>query len=297
MNNNSSEILLPGLFENIPRDFLATLGLHDWLCDLFANHQPKISWSASSGNPSIHVSIPLPPNWAETIFDGIKSWQSLESNPFGLGKIEGIPAKKLRELLGDCKSSQRLVRFYSGISSQLIHEGTGRRSELIIESASRSVLKGVDDIIRLTRNPVDLWGDLSGQSNRREVSNTSRWHPAEYQPAAYVATDPQHNKHQDRLGLNVLALFGTSSYPVVEIQGGRSTPGFRRISKINEFSWPVWSTPLSLDETRGLIHHPAIHQEKTETRYLTSLGVHRVWRSRKFMPDGNNDFFSAASST
>lgn len=284
---------LPGLREDILRDHLAALGLLDWLTALFADHQPRLAWSIDTGCPNLHFSQKLPDDWSAKLLEAIQSWEASTPHPLSHGKIEGIPPSTIREILS-VSSDFRLIRFYCGITSQLSVEGSGRRSELIIESASRSVLKGVQDLLTNARNPIDFESDLLGLREKREVSNTSRWHPAEYQPAAYCATDPQYNKHQDWVGLNVLALFGTSFYPLVDTQKGRSTAGFRRLNRTSEFSWPVWKEPLIIDEVRSLLTHPACHQEPIDPSILSALGIERIWRSRRFKPDGNNDYFSTA---
>jgi hypothetical protein len=285
---------LPGLREDILRDHLAGLGLLDWMTHLFPNHHPKLSWSASTGHALFHNSQPLPPEWPAILLDAIQSWRTLETNPLGHGKIEATKPAMIREILIST-SDPRLIYFYSGMSSQLAVEGSGRRSELIIESARRSVLKGVDDLLADKRKPLDLAADLLGHGTKREVNNTSRWHPAEYQPAAHAGADPKENKHHDWPALNVLALLGVSFYPVLDTARGRTTAGFRRINGINEFSWPVWQHPLASDETRALLTHSACHSEPLDRAALAHLGVHRIWRSRRFSPDGKNDYFSSAT--
>lgn len=284
---------LPGLREDILRDHLAALGLLDWMTYLFPIHHPKLAWSAETGYALLNTSQPLPPEWPAVLLDGIQAWRTLENNPLGHGKIEAIKPAEIRKILTST-SDRRLIHFYSGISSQLAVDGSGRRSELIIESANRSVLKGVDDLLADTRKPLDLAADIAGTGAKREVSNTSRWHPAEYQPAAHAGTDPKENKHQDWLSLNVLALFGTSFYPVLDTARGRATAGFRRIQRVSEFSWPVWQEPLFSDEIRTLLTHPACHCEPSDRTTLAFLGVYRIWRCRKFSPDGKNDYFSTA---
>lgn len=285
---------LPGLREDILRDHLAALGLLDWITVLFPEVHPKLAWCANNGHPFLTTTKPLPEDWSQQLLDGIQTWRTIQPNPLGHGKIEAIAPQTLHDLMNRT-ADERVLRFYCGITSQLYNEGAGRRSELIIESANRSVLKGVDDLLSDRRKPLDLAAYLSGTGQKREVNNTSRWHPSEYQPAAHAATDPKENKHQDWVGLNILALFGLSFHPVLDTKKGRSTVGYRRINRINEFSWPTWQHPLAIDEVRALVSHPLIHEVFTDEAKLSSVGIHSVWRSRKFSPDGKNDYFSTAT--
>ena len=290
------ELPLTGLREEIPRDFLAALGLHRLISHQWPESEPTLSWSEETGYPTIRVDVEMPANWGNQLLELLTQWAASASNPFRHGKIEGIPQEDFRALLqSESARSPFHTRFYPALASQISNENSGHRSEFIIESANRYVLKGIVDLLADHRRPLEVAADFAGTSPLREVSNTSRWHPAEFQSAAYTAADPKENKHCDRLSLNVFALLGLTFYPVVDIQGGRKTPGISRISRGTEFSWPVWSVPLALDELASLLHHPAIHLAEADPQGLKALGIYQIWRSRKFCPDGKNDYFSTAS--
>lgn len=289
------ELPLPGLREDNPRDFLAALGLlrlfgHQWPDSL-----PALFWSEETGIPRLSLAIEPPQDWGIQLWELLLEWKRSQCNPFGHGKVESVGPEIFRSLLlVESDRSKLHARFYPSLASQIPHEKSGRRSEFIIESANRSVLKGIDDLLGDTRNVPDVAADFSGTSRVREVSNTSRWHPAEYQSAAYAATDPKENKHCDRLSLNIVALFGLTYFPAVDTARGRKTPGIRRVERVTEFSWPVWSSPLREEELTSLLHHPAIHTDVTVSADLKPMGVYQIWRSRKFCPDGKNDYFSTA---
>ena len=292
---HSYELPLTGLREDNPRDFLAALGLQRLTSHHWPEADPALAWSEESGHPTLSVDTGLPEKWGKQLLDLLVQWTASDHNPFRHGKIEAIRQEDFRDLLqSESPRSPFHARFYPALASQISNENSGRRSEFIIEVANRSVLKGISDLLADKRKPLDITADFAGTSPLREVSNTSRWHPAEFQSAAYTASDPKENKHCDRLSLNLFALLGLSFYPVVDIQGGRKTPGIRRISRATEFSWPVWSVPLRLDELQSLLHHPAIHQSDADPRELKALGIYQIWRSRKFCPDGKNDYFSTA---
>lgn len=297
MNNTSHRYELPlsGLREDNPRDFLAALGLLRLLAIQWPTLRPELSWSSLKGCPHITMAAPIPENWGQLLWNLLLEWRTSECNPFGHEKVESVGPDAFRLILQkESGRSSFHARFYPALAAQIPHEKSGRRSEFIIESANRSVLKGIDDLLGNKRNTMDIAADFSGSGSLREVTNTSRWHPAEYQSAAYAAADPKENKHCDRLALNIFALLGLTFYPAVDTANGRKTPGIRRVGKITEFSWPIWSSPLEENELSSLLHHPALHEEGTVPSSLRALGVHQVWRSRKFCPDGKNDYFSTA---
>jgi hypothetical protein len=297
MNDTSRlhELPLPALREDNPRDFLAALGLLRLFGHQWPESSPALSWSEKTGTPLLLLATPPPQDWGHRLWELLLSLKHSECNPFGHGKIESLGPEIFRRiLLTESKRSDFLAYFYPSLSAQIPHEKSGRRSEFIIESANRSVLKGVDDLLCSTRNVPDIVADFSGESRVREVSNTSRWHPAEYQSAAYTATDPKENKHCDRLSLNIVALIGLTFYPAVDTTRGRKTVGIRRIQRVTEFSWPVWSPPLRVEELTSLLHCPEIHSNTLNAIALKAIGVYQVWRSRKFCPDGKNDYFTTA---
>ena len=294
-NPSSYELTLPGLREDNPRDFLAALGLVRIVDLLWPGSEPMLSWARDSGMPHLSLVECLPDDWGSRMLETFLEWKASDQNPFGFGKIESIDPSEFRTLLiKDGDRSDFHARYFSSLSAQILREGSGRRSEFIIESASRSVLNGISSLLENHREPIEIRADFEGTGTLREVSNTSRWHPAEFKSGAYTAADPQDNKHQDLVSLNIFALFGLSFYPVLDTQRGRKTLGIRRIGKVTEFSWPVWGTPLEPSSVASLLHHPAIHQKETSSEVFKGLGVHQVWRSRKFQPDGKNDYFSLA---
>lgn len=289
------ELALPGLREDNPRDFLAALGLLRILELLWPESWPELSWSRETGIPVITLGVDLPEDWGRKILDTFLEWKASEQNPFGFGKIESIGPDDFRSLLvAESGRSDFNVRYLASLSSQMIREGSGRRSEFIIESASRSVLNGISSLLENHREPIDIRADFEGHGRLREVSNTSRWHPAEFKSAAYTSADPKDVNHRDLASLNIFAVLGLSFYPVIDTQRGRRTVGIRRIEKRTEFTWPVWKTPLNSFSVASLLHHPAIHQRDISAEIVSAMGVHQVWRSRKFKANGDNDYFSLA---
>ncbi len=289
------ELALPGLREDNPRDFLAALGLMRIVELLWPESEPKLYWAKDSGMPHLTLAKCLPDDWGSIMLNTFLEWKASDQNPFGFGKIKFIDPHEFRiHLIDGFKHSDFRVRYLASLCSQISRPGFSRRSEFIIESAGRSVLNGVSALLENRRNPIDIQGDFQGSGTLREVSNTSRWHPAELKSAAYSSADPEDINHRDFASLNVFALLGLSFFPVLDTQGGRRTVGFRRTGKLAEFSWPVWDTPLDPSSMASLLHHPGIHQPDFSIERLKGLGIYQVWRSRKFKANGDNEYFSLA---
>lgn len=298
MNHTSHpyELSLPGLREDNPRDFLAALGLLRVVDLLWPESDVSLAWNLTRGIPVIFTRCPLPESWGTEIWSQLIEWRDSSSKPFSHGKIEGITSNAFREILiGEAKAGSKLLWFYAALSSQITHEKSGRRSEFIIESASKSVLTGIRSILDQGRNCPDIIADFMGTSHRQKVKNTSRWHPGEFQAAAYMAADPEDSAFVDHASLNIFALLGLSFFPVVDSARGRRTPGMvpEGGQKIR-FSWPIWEHPQSANCLQSLLHYSSVHSEADEVAILLARGISRVWRSRRFKANGDNLYFSKA---
>ena len=291
--NTSTEntIELKGLREDNPRDFLAALGVLNLAGATWSENSFQLTWN-KQGSPVLCGSHAIPDTWGNDIWNAIKSFRNFQSDPLGLGKIEAISPEDFRSIIHSVQYSNNLeTAYFSALASQIQWPKAGRRSHLIIESANRSVIKGADDLVSDPKFQPDLKGDLLGSTSLETVSNTPRWHPSEAQPAAYAAHDPKTNKHRDRLSLNVLALFGLSFYPVVDLNKSRSTLGLSRVGRESVFTWPIWNDPLNRDEMKSLIHSTMLHGNERIPDEVRHLGISHVWRSRKYQTD-QNDYFS-----
>ncbi|WP_411845719.1 hypothetical protein AAFN60_19080 [Roseibacillus persicicus] len=287
---------LPALREDNPRDFLAALGLFRLFDSLWPDLETRLAWSESKALPYLQLSSPpLTSSWAKDILAHLLKLRQGETNPFGLGKIEALPTDLFRSLLtSTLQNDPFLLRFYLSLAGQLSYEGGGRRSEFLIESANRSVLNGIDSLLANQKKPIDFEKDLMGTNSKEIVNNTSRWHPDEYQSAAYAAGDPKDNKHRDFVSLNILALFGLAFYPVLDGATRRATCGFRRMPRQDaQYSWPIWNVPLKPDEVASLLLSPLVHDANSSRQSTRAHGVRQIWRTRKFLKD-QNDYFATA---
>lgn len=59
----------------------------------------------------------------------------------------------------------------------------------------------------------------------------------------------------------------------------RNGPGRRRVQ---DLTWPIWTTPVSLDTLRSLLSLPALDQAELPRHELRALGVEAVFRSERY---------------
>lgn len=286
---------LTRLREDNPRDFLAALGLLRMLDVRWPSIQTKLSWNPQTGTPAITSAQPLDINFPQHLWDLLRELKIRDLPPLEPVAVEAVSAADFRNKIKNAIdiNGKFEVMLLTAMASQIEMEKASRRSDFIIESGQRRVMKGVCDMLADEDFGPSLFSEITGQANPVKVSNSSRWNPAEFRSAAYTTTDPAKTDFLDHPGLNVIAFIGLTFYPVVDSLNNKSTPGFARIGGKNQFSWPVWSEPVTPDETTSLLHHSEVHAREINHRLLQKLGIHRVWRTRKF-GDANNKYFSTA---
>lgn len=82
----------------------------------------------------------------------------------------------------------------------------------------------------------------------------------------------------NRLGIEALAAF-----PLMPGSYRAETPGFfySQKRKSHFFTWPIWTSPFSLDSLRVLIAHPEMTTEKPSREKLRPLGVDGLFRCKR----------------
>lgn len=289
------QLELPGLREDNPRDFLAALGLIRLIDILWPSTKANLSWSSQKGIPSITSEHPLHHDFTQQIWNLLREIKIQDHSPLEPVPVEAVsPADFRKKVEQAIKRDTKIeVLLLAAMASQTEMEKASRRSDFIIESGQRRVIKGVCDMLAEEFFGPSLLDEIEGRAIPVKVSNSSRWNPAEFRSAAYTTTDPAKTDFLDHPGLNVIAFIGLTFYPVVDSSKNKSTPGFTRTPGNNQFSWPIWSEPLAPDEITSLLHHPEVHFGELNHLLLSAIGIDRIWRTRKF-GDANNKYFSTA---
>lgn len=286
---------LAGLREDNPRDFLAALGLLRMLEVIFASTHPRLAWDQSRGIPTISTICQLSEDFASHVWQRACQISHGSKPTLEPTRVLSVSSSDLRAKLETLMLAEsRLdIAILTSISSQLDVEGQSRRSEFIIESGQIIPLKGICESLANETYQQTLSAALMGLAEPIKLKHTPRWNPAEFRSAAYTTTDPAKTDFFDHPTLNVLAFIGLSFFPVVDSSRGATTTGISRATGEKCFSWPLWETPLTSAEIGTLLLLPEVHAAELNHPLLQKIGIHRVWKTRKF-GDANNKYFSTA---
>ena len=297
-------LVLAGLMEDNPRDFLAALGLLRITSELWTDAGISLAWN-NDGHPVMHVRLNLPDDWVALLCASVQALNRIEPHPFVHHKVIKVPQAAMRNhmtrSLEFVKSAGPLhhipVALYSGFASQIHTDKDGMTNVTAYSFSNgqggKELLRDVKELINSQMAPASLCGDLLGLPECRRDAKSFRWHPAEFRAAAYRPHDPGAGIKGDVLldfaSANVLAFFGLTFYPVVDRASREETLGLssERLNRERSdyFTWPIWGQPIGIDAIASLLHHPAVHSAEKNPKVLACLGVKRLRRSRRFSSD------------
>ncbi len=292
MPADTQTIELPGLREDMARDFLAAIGLLRLLDLRWPKHEAKLTWHPTDGYPTIKCALPLPQDWCALLVEGVRTLEAHEQSPLFHGEIIKAESGEFR------KAVIKSIRFaedqhplaalpeliFASYSGQMPDPETGMIEPTMLSFANgqsgKSLLRDVRQLIR-SWDAAEILSILSG-TVEPTIGKSFRWAPHEYRPAAHRAHDPGSKISGDETldfpSLNILAFFGLSCVPTVSILGDCETAAFHRDNSGWFFRWPAWNHPLSISEVVSLIC--------SQDNLLTKIpGVFRIWKSRRLVAE------------
>ncbi|MBL9159481.1 MAG: hypothetical protein JNJ70_18500 [Verrucomicrobiales bacterium] len=285
------ELALPGLREDNPRDFLATLGLLRIVDLLWPESEPKLYWAGEPRIPIISMIHTLPLFWSEVVIANLKELATHVDKPFVHGEIIKTTGKQFRLAVenalrfaeSDHPLSKLPLMLYASYSSQIEAEGGEVEPTGFSFANGQSGKKLLLDVAQLIESidGENLLSTLRGEGSPVGAKSL-RWNPSEFRPAAYRSHDPgsklKGDESQDYPELNVLAFFGLSFFPTPPTIRGGTTLGFHVVGRERYFHWPTWTSPLGSDQIATLVCSDI-------SQMISLRGVDQVWRSRRFSSD------------
>jgi hypothetical protein len=127
--------------------------------------------------------------------------------------------------------------------------------------------------------------------------STLRWDPADDIRRALQwrdpSGDPERRKRGNMLGANRLAIEALPLLPSIPVRNELRTTGFSGRGSTGTFwTWPIWSTPISVDVARSLLATAEV-QHEPDSLDLRARGVAQVMRSKRLTIGKFRNFTSA----
>jgi hypothetical protein len=229
--------------------------------------------------------------------NGRRAWlEALEAAvaaPFlSLGKALSVTAEEFRtfatrvaeRLYANGPSERSDGDFASAFGCEVCVFDSGRivptEFQLITGSGHQFFLDTFKTLME-TVNIDQLQRALFGPWTYQDPRLSFRWDPVEDRRYAYGWSDPSGAEVRTEHGANVLAAFALPLFPVIPTARGPVTTGFKLHAFQPVWTWPVWSTPLTVDVLRSLLASRWLQQDSVKRVDLRLLGVADVFQTRK----------------
>lgn len=109
-------------------------------------------------------------------------------------------------------------------------------------------------------------------------------------------TDPNSGQQGGMIGANRLALEALPLFQSLPAGDKLQTTGFHGLRVSNTiFSWPVWTTPISIDAVRSLLSLDAIRHPTFDTSICRTLGIAEVFRTSRILVGKTPNFTPATA--
>ncbi len=286
-----SELVLGGPDGSNPLGLLCALGAFSVLAEFWPVRPMRMSWRPVDRWRAV-FHTPTAANCddlASTVFEGLSARAVLEA-------LSGEP----RALLGtDLKAppqsfsafaekaaalakpnERRLADVACSYGSEVVWKTTSKGPRIeptdLCFTAGNQQFLNMERELSLTTSISDVHNALFDQWTYQDRCPSFRWDPvADDRQYALRAVDPAPEKARSMRAANLLACQAIELFPTVPTSQGLLTTAFAE----NQFYWPMWTVPTSLDATRSLLSFVsnAIRQKKG----LGAIGVSQVFVSRK----------------
>ena len=248
-----------------------------------------MSWNLQNRYPVITSRETLPYNWGAQCVSELQVLNSHPRQPLRHGDIikadAGTFAQALQNAVDFANEDVKLAKLprllYAAYSSLLTDPKSGEIDPSWFSfgngQSGKKLLLDVSQLIDALQ-PEELTPALTGKG-QPVATKSLRWHPAEFRPAAYRSHDPGTKLKGDAMldlpACNVLAFIGLTFYPTIGTSKGTKTLGFSYLDRAWWYHWPVWESPLSIDELQTCLHCTPdyLRQER---------GFAQTWKSRRF---------------
>jgi len=304
-------LTLNGIDGSNPLGMLATLGCFRVLSEDEAFVDLQLSWSLRNGawrpvltnhqidmQPDAIVTV-LAESLSKMIHPTFNALNELPPNEPKSGKLTPCPDKfatvardRLRSFFNQPTESCLSLDLIAALGSECSQKRFSKIRE--IEHTEFYMTKGSGH-----QRMLELMKTIREQTQERHLreclfepwryhdegrGRILRWDPADDRPYATRWKNPSNDPVMTVLGANSLAIEALVLFPTAIVGQRLETTGFaRRFRQGTYWSWPIWTTPVSLDVVRSLMQQSYLHSLAPDenTRQTQSVEViQRVQRVR-----------------
>lgn len=300
--------ILNGLDGGHPLGYLAALGALNVSAQQWPQDLVKMVWLSHSGGwrPCMTLSTELnQETWLAALHAALLDPASIK--PFTLADNLTIPCTVFRATANQAAKEatpqdRRYSDFLAAFGTEVIEsEVNGKKTGEITDTAFRTMsgaghqhflgfmreLTKATEIEHLRLALFQPW-------SYTDPGPSLRWDPRDDRRYALRWRQPSGDPTRTVRGANRLAIEALPLFPTVPIGKRVETTGFTQRKKQGVlWTWPIWTTPLSLDVVRSLLTLPELGENVPDRKRLTPLGIAEVYRSQRITEGKYRNFTPA----
>jgi hypothetical protein len=145
------------------------------------------------------------------------------------------------------------------------------------------------------RTPADAFREaLFGPWRYDDEFHAFGWDPDTERLHALQAKSPTSEKPRSVRAAVWLAIEALPLFPCAVVNGALQTRGFSRYDRKMNFSWPLWSPPLTLDGVRSVVGLEDLTRPEPNLDELRACGIFAVFRAQRASLQKGYAIFRAA---
>jgi len=309
-----TDFLLQGLDGGNPLGFLAAIGTLRTASVAGTEGKPTLHWEQSEGGWRPLIRLPEAAEEAEWLESLNRVLQSMEDHPaFALADNLNLPVESFRRAASEAQrkasaADRRYADFLAAFGNEATEaELNGKKTGIIADTAFRTMSgSGHQHFLGTMRT---FARDTQIEHLHKALfqpwiyddpleKHTMRWDPIDDVRYALrwrnPSGDPSRKSEGSVWGANRLAIEALPMFPTAPVGGRLETTGFQHKRREGVFwSWPIWSTPLTVDPLRSLLalrEFSALgdtrstgtkEDERSVRNRLHAMGVEEVMRCQR----------------
>lgn len=279
-----------------PLGFLGALGVLRIVSRLDTG--ARLHW-IQDGSWSATLRTTEPFDLIDLLFSDLERWR--EGHPaveFAVGANRKVQDLKhppndfralMRRLVEDPEAAGFVAAYGTGVAVD--SSGQTKPTSLHFTAGQQRFMDAVLDL-RASVTREDLKEALYGPWTGRVGPKDTRWKAASERSRALLSFDPSKETASTVAGAAWLAFQAMPFFPVVPVGQRAVTTGFTGRGKNEQFTWPIWFSPLTLHEIRVLLGQPKLGEMGPGERQIR--GIAHVLRSNVVRSSQGYGNFSAS---
>lgn len=287
-----NELILTGVNGGNPLAFLTALGAFRLLRFSEPTSEIRLAWRRMDGwYPVLYAANLDPAQICQRLAATIPAPPELSI----LGKNLTVPLPTFRDFMQQAGSrasrqDRRLADLAAAFGSEVCEDAKNSRIQIsmfsfITGSGHQDFLDTFSTLTSsVTADHVNQ--ALFGEWTYRDKGLSFGWDPADAREYALRWNNPGPEGVNtiwgaNRLAFEALAYFPTQPGPKQSNGKRLRTTGWTARSRIDEFTWPMWDTPLTEDNIRSLMSLGELTADSLDSRSLRARGIEGVYRAER----------------